>query len=170
MEHGDSTQKVGKKMAFVAWIIALAGLTWFFSDILEERLNPNQDPETFDNGMTKEVILKRNRYGHYVASGTINNQPVVFFLDTGATMVAVPEAVAQRVGLKKGRAFQTQTANGIGTSYYTRLRSLSIGNLQFNNVDAAISPGLGGEEILLGMSVLKQVDFSQQGDTLILRY
>lgn len=37
------------------------------------------------------------------------------------------------------------------------------------NVDATIAPGLTGEEILLGMSFIKNIEFAQRGDTLILR-
>jgi aspartyl protease family protein len=37
------------------------------------------------------------------------------------------------------------------------------------NVPASINPGMHDMEILLGMSVLKHVEFTQRGDTLILR-
>ncbi len=64
---------------------------------------------------------------------------------------------------------QYQTANGVVTAYRTVLDSVSIGPLVIHNVPASINSGLGDMEILLGMSVLKQVEFTQRGDTLILR-
>ena len=38
-----------------------------------------------------------------------------------------------------------------------------------HDVKAHISPSMDGDEVLLGMSVLKHLDFNQQGDTLTLR-
>ena len=44
-----------------------------------------------------------------------------------------------------------------------------MGDIELNDVAAGISPGLGTEEVLLGMSFLKHIEFTQRGDTLILR-
>jgi len=52
------------------------------------------DVEAHLRGDVREVVLKRNRYGHYVANGSINGSQVEFLLDTGATAVAVPAATA----------------------------------------------------------------------------
>jgi len=37
------------------------------------------------------------------------------------------------------------------------------------NVEALIAPGMGGDDVLLGMSALKQLEFTQRGGTLMLR-
>jgi len=99
----------------------------------------------------------------------INGEPVVFLLDTGATGVAVPESVARRLRLTRGRAFRTQTANGLATAYSTRLQSVRVGEIELNDVGAGISPGLDTREVLLGMSFLRHIEFTQRGNTLILR-
>ena len=65
---------------------------------------------------------------------------------------------------------RVNTANGVATAYATRLSSLRMGAIELYDVSASIVPGMGGEQILLGMSVLKQVDFSQIGDELTLRF
>ena len=44
-----------------------------------------------------------------------------------------------------------------------------VGDIELRNVQAGIAPGLLMDEILLGMSFLKHIDFTQRGDTLILR-
>jgi aspartyl protease family protein len=44
-----------------------------------------------------------------------------------------------------------------------------LGAIGLVNVNAGIVPGMDGEEILLGMSALRQLDFSQRGGELILR-
>jgi aspartyl protease family protein len=62
-----------------------------------------------------------------------------------------------------------QTANGRVKVYSTVLEQLSIGNIFLYNVAANINPAMKSNEILLGMSALKRVDFSQTGKQLILR-
>jgi aspartyl protease family protein len=157
-------------MIFAAWIIALILFTLFFQQRLEQQRNPNQAvySRVNDSGV-EEVLLKRNRFGHYVTSGTVNGQPVEFLLDTGASDVAIPAELAERLGLRRGTAVQYQTANGVVTAYRTTLDSVAIGPIEVHNVSASINPGLGDMEILLGMSVLKRIEFTQRGDTLILR-
>jgi aspartyl protease family protein len=114
-------------------------------------------------------VLKRNHFGHYVTSGTVNGDPVEFLLDTGASDVAIPADLADRLGLKRGPPVQYQTANGTITAYRTTIDSVAIGPMVVRNVPASINPGMHDMEILLGMSVLKHVEFTQRGDTLILR-
>jgi len=38
-----------------------------------------------------------------------------------------------------------------------------------HDVSAAVVPGMLGEQILLGMSALKQLEFTQRGQTLTIR-
>ena len=157
-------------MQALAWLAFLALGVFFFSDLLDRQHNPNQSLQTrYSEKGAREVTLKRNKFGHYVTSGQINGQPVTFILDTGATGVAVPASVADRLGLKRGQPFRTQTANGTATSFAARLDQVSVGEILLKDVRAGIIPGLQTEEILLGMSFLKHIEFSQRGDTLILR-
>jgi aspartyl protease family protein len=143
--------------------------TLIFNQVLERQNNPNQTLSISVNEQGQpEVTLQRNRYGHYVASGTINDHPVVFLLDTGATLVSIPEHIARDLGLKKGAAFQSETANGLSTSYRTTLDKVSLGDIVMNNVPASISAGMEFDEILLGMSFLKHLKLSQQGKELTL--
>ena len=104
-----------------------------------------------------------------MAGGTINGEDVTFLLDTGATQVAVPIEVAQRLGLQAGAAIIISTANGRATAHRTRLQRLQLGDIVLTDVDALIAPGMGGDDVLLGMSALKQLEFTQRGGTLLLR-
>jgi len=157
-------------MTFAAWIIALVLLTLFFNHKLEQQRNPNQAVFTrLDSNGVREVVLKRNHFGHYVTSGTVNDVPVEFLLDTGASDVAIPAALADRLGLQRGAPVQYQTANGTITAWRTLIDSVAIGPMVVENVPASINPGMHDMEILLGMSVLKHIEFTQRGDTLILR-
>lgn len=161
---------MGLMMHVLTWVSILALLTLYFGDVIDRQRNPNQQvaSEVIDGGV-REVVLQRNRMGHYVATGEINGQPVVFLLDTGATGVAVPAAIAQRLGLARGRAFVSNTANGQARSFETRLQEVALGDIRLQNVRASISPGLQMNEVLLGMSFLKFIEFTQRGNTLTLR-
>lgn len=156
-------------MIIAAWVLVLALLTMYFGGVLDRQHNPNQSVQTRVGGEGHaEVELKRNKYGHYVTSGKVNGKTVEFMLDTGATDVAIPARLADKLGLKRGQAVKYRTANGTVTGYRTRLDSVSIGPINLTGVTASINPGMKDMDILLGMSVLKQVEFTQRGDTLIL--
>ncbi len=168
--QGNGTQRMGRTMIYIAWILVLGLLTLFFSDILEQQHNPNRDliAQSGDRPVT-QVVLQRNRAGHYVASGRINGEVVRFLVDTGATDVAIPAALAQRLNLKKGRKGISRTANGDTTTYKTVLDSVDLGGLVQYDVRASILPGMMGNDVLLGMSYLKHLEIIQRGKELKLR-
>ena len=128
-----------------------------------------QSPDTVagEDG-TISVSLDQHISGHYFSQGTINDHPVKFLLDTGATHVAIPESVAKRLGLVYGQKIFTTTANGTGTSYKTRIRTLSLGGIVQRDVKASIATGMQGDEILLGMSFLRHLDLVQRDGVLTL--
>ena len=99
----------------------------------------------------------------------INGQAVQFMLDTGATDVAIPSAVAERLGLARGVPVTVSTANGRSEGYRTRLDSVRLGAIELRDVRALVAPGLDGEQVLLGMSALKKLEFTQRGGTMLLR-
>ena len=151
-------------------LLFIGSMTFIFSWLLEKQHNPNQSNlvrvlETGD----REVVLRRNRSGHYVASGEINGETVRFFLDTGATHVSVPERIANELALQRGRSMIAQTAGGLVEVFSTRLDEVRLGHIVMENVPASINPGMVGEDILLGMSFLGHLEMLQRGDTLSLR-
>ncbi|MGD8629114.1 MAG: retropepsin-like aspartic protease [Gammaproteobacteria bacterium] len=168
--HADHGQRLGKGMIIAAWVLLLVLLTWFFNDRLDAQRNPNRQLEAAPPGEVPEVRLQRNRYGHYVASGTINGHPVEFMLDTGATDVSIPAAVADKIGLQRGRRAFYQTANGTISAWRTTLDEVRLGPLRLGPVAASINPAGSDDAVLLGMSFLRQLDFSQQGNTLTLKH
>lgn len=162
-------KRMGAGMLMLAWLLFGGLAVFWFDGVLERQRNPNQTlSSTIRDGM-REVVLKRNRAGHYVTTGKINGQEVVFMLDTGATTVAIPGHIAAGLSLPRGQEIMTQTANGMARAYATQLDLVSIGDIALSNVSAGVSPGLQTEEILLGMSFLKHIEFTQRGDVLILR-
>lgn len=168
-EEEQEQRRWGKFMVGAMWILLLGLLTLFFGDFLDKQHNPNQHIASVQNGAQREIVLQRNKYGHYVASGMINRQPVVFMLDTGATDISIPDKVARRLGLERGREVTYRTANGPAINYATQLDSVSLGNITLHNLPASINPNVNDDDILLGMSFLKHLEFSQKGNSLTLR-
>ncbi|WP_026375955.1 retropepsin-like aspartic protease family protein [Aestuariibacter salexigens] len=162
-------QGISKWMVVLAWVAGLALMAMIFQDLLEKQFNPNQTPSSTMSQSGAEVRLQQNRMGHYVTSGEINGQPVVFLLDTGATSVSVPYHLAGELGLQQGRRFPVSTANGTVTVAHTSIEQLRIGDITLYDVDANLNPGMRDDKILLGMSALKQLEFSQRGEWLVLR-
>lgn len=170
MTQDDPTNKIGKLFVWLAWIMAIALLMFVFEDELYKQYNPNSQPQVSLNSSGQaEVILKQNRQGHYVTKGNINETSVTFLLDTGATQVSIPAHIADKLQLESYGSYPVQTANGKVTVYKTKIDQLSIGNIFLYNVAAHINPAMKNDEILLGMSALKQLDFQQTGKQLILR-
>ena len=165
----DFISRAGTTMTVVAWLIFLAILFAGFDFLVSQRINPNQNVTTAINGFQKEVVLQRNAFGHYVTHGTINGEQVTFLLDTGATDIAIPEILADRLSLDKGRSIMVKTANGNVRAYRTRLQSVAIGEIRLYDLDATILTNMTGNDILLGMSYLKHFELTQKRKTLTIK-
>ncbi len=77
--------------------------------------------------------------------------------------------MAQRLGLRKGSEGYAVTANGTVRTWSTVIDTLQMGNIILYDVAADINPGMNGlDEILLGMSALSQIEFTQRDGQLLL--
>ncbi len=163
------TRRLGQGMLIGAWVCGMLLLTAAFNVFTERQRNPNKDVAEHYTEHGAIVTLQMNRSGHYLASGRINGAPVDFLLDTGATLVAIPGHIASTLQLESGPPMQVETANGVTRSYLTRLATVELGALRKTNVRAAIVPGMTSDEVLLGMSFLRDLEWVQQNDRLIIR-
>lgn len=158
-------RKLGLLMWALAWILGLALLTWYFQQKLMQDHNPNQSVQQLD---AQTIVLQQNRYGHYLANGSINQAPVLFLLDTGATQVAIPQAVAQRLKLKVGYKVALNTAAGQVEGHQTHIKELSLGPFKLYDLPAVIMPS-DHEEVLLGMNALRQFELVQRDGQLTMK-
>lgn len=102
------------------------------------------------------ITVPRSPDGHYYLTLDVNQVPVRFVVDTGATDIVLTQGDARRVGLDPdnlryvGRA---GTANGVVETAPVRLDSISLGPVIDTNVPAVVN---GGEMFgsLLGMGYL----------------
>jgi aspartyl protease family protein len=166
----DMPSRLGRVMLFGAWITGLAMLVMLFNGVILKQENPNPNPVVMhsESGIP-EVRLERNRAGHYVASGQINGKSVRFLVDTGATDVALPLALAERLALPLRPGGISKTANGTVRTWTTRLDSVDVGGLVARNVRATVLPNMPGDDVLLGMSYLSHLEMIQRGGVLTLR-
>ena len=85
-------------------------------------------------------------------------------------VVGVNDALARELGVRRGAAVTVQTANGPATGFETRLDSVRLGPIEMRDVAALVAGEMTGDNtVLLGMSFLKRVEFTQSGDRLVLR-
>ncbi|MGZ8236596.1 MAG: retropepsin-like aspartic protease family protein [Methylobacter sp.] len=127
-------------------------------EIISERKSPDL--------ITGGIILKADRQGHFRGTALVNNVPMPFMIDTGATTTAIPAKMATTSGLPFGRSIQTHTAGGLVTDRQTHINSLKIGNVEIRNLDAQINEHL--DEVLIGMNTLKYFHITQNENTLTL--
>ena len=117
----------------------------------------------------QKVTLAADLAGHFYADGQVNGGSVRFLVDTGATMVALPAKIADRLGIEyeKGQRGLIQTANGPTVAYRIKLDEVRLGGIALQNVDAVvIAHGLG--IALLGMSFLNRVEMQRDGQSMVL--
>ena len=166
MTDPNPHRRSGVAMLWLAWLLVMGGGWWLADGWLKRQENPNQQVASRSDGV---VVLQRNRQGHYVADGEINGHSVTFLLDTGATNVAFSERLARELALPRGAAIRLETANGTTVGFATRLQSVRLGDIVVREVNAVFSNGMQDDTVLLGMSFLKHLEFTQRGDELILR-
>ena len=111
------------------------------------------------------IELKRTPDGHFYIDGRIGDQSARFLVDTGASIVSVPQRLALRAGLKCQQIAFFGTANGPAQGCSTRVSELRFGPFLMRDVAVVILPNLNGEA-LLGMNVLRRLRLDQAGDRL----
>lgn len=169
MSQSPPGRRAGKVLMILAWAAGLFLATRFFGAWEDRQYNPNSEIVSQQGDGYVEVRLAGNRQGHFVGTAQINGRDVPFMIDTGATDVAIPGEVADELGLERGVPVTVNTANGRVQGFRTRLERLQLGDIVLRDVRALVTPSLQGREVLLGMSAMKQLEFTQRSGTLLLR-
>ncbi|HEU0187834.1 MAG TPA: retropepsin-like aspartic protease [Gallionellaceae bacterium] len=97
--------------------------------------------------------------GHYFVNGTVNDIPLNFVVDTGASVVSLPGGVANAANLHCEQMVRMNTANGVAAACKVMISKLTFGKFIVRNVEAVISPNLS--QPLLGMNVLSRFNVEQ---------
>ena len=120
-------------------------------------------------GTERKVVLRPDGQGHFRSNGWINNKPMDYMVDTGASAVALSEEQAQRMGVNKeqGQRVILSTANGNVQGWRVNLSSVRIGDIQLHSVDAVVVPQ-HMPYVLLGNSFLSHLHLTRHGNQMIL--
>jgi aspartyl protease family protein len=118
-------------------------------------------------GGGRSIVLPMSPGGHFMGNGAINGRAARFMVDTGATVVSISAADADRMGLnyRNGQRGMVNTANGPATAYRINLNSVRLGDVEVYNVDAVVMPA-PMDYVLLGNSFLGRFSMQRDSDTL----
>ncbi|MCM2473653.1 TIGR02281 family clan AA aspartic protease [Rhizobium sp. CG5] len=116
------------------------------------------------------VVLDADRQGHYRGDFRINGKAVEGMIDTGASLVALNETTARRLGYGATALdfkYAVNTANGKTEAAHVTLRRVEIGGIRVDEVDAMVLRDKALSTTLIGMSFLKQIgSYSVENDAL----
>jgi|TARA_Y100000815_G_C13273903_1_gene474152 aspartyl protease family protein len=105
---------------------------------------------------TGEITVPRSADGHYYLTLQVNDTPIRFVVDTGATDMVLTRADAVTAGVDpgdQGFSGRARTANGTVRVAPVRLDTVAIGPVQDRNVRASVNDG-EMDTSLLGMTYL----------------
>ena len=147
----SNLSKMGQQAAI--WVLIFVGMiaaVGLWGDISRDVL-PRQS--VAEGG---EIVVPRSGDGHYYLTVDVNDVPVRFVVDTGASQIVLSQQDAARVGLDPeslnylGTAF---TANGRVQTAAVTLDAVTLGPLQDRDVRAVVNGG-AMDGSLLGMDYL----------------
>ena len=117
------------------------------------------------------VTLTRGWQGHFISGGYANDASLTFVVDTGASTVALGRSDAERAGIHVADADfddEARTASGVVRIAHVRLRRVRIGEIQLDDVPAAVLD-VADAMPLLGQSFLARIDkVAIEGDRMTL--
>lgn len=120
----------------------------------------------------EQVVVRRSFGGQFVVRGSVDDEPVEFIFDTGASLVVLSAADAERAGFASEQLdyrVPVMTAAGMTTVAPVRLDTLRIGSIDARDVRAAIAQPGDLEHSLLGMTFLNRLtSYEVRRDRLVL--
>jgi len=119
----------------------------------------------------RTVTLRSDRRGHFQVEARVEGRPIDFMVDTGASMIALRETAAARLGIHpaaRDYTVRTQTANGVGRAARVRLNRIEVDGITVRDVDAFVVPDEQLSVNLLGMSFLSRVKWTHDRGRLVL--
>lgn len=151
---------------FAGLMLAAAGLFGKFVDRGQPASAPAKPAATLAvavapaSGSSRSVTIPRDARGHFQVDGRVNGRSIDFMVDTGASVIALTEREARRLGIHPvGNDFtaQVRTANGTVKAAPITLNAVDIGGLVVRDVRALVVPGDALSENLLGLSYLTKL-------------
>jgi aspartyl protease family protein len=157
-------------------LLAAGGVAWWYNHLsaapsLENQTTPSVKRQ--EASASVSVLIRRSPDEHFVTRGQINGADALFLVDTGASVVMLTPTDAERAGIDlKTLTFTVpvQSANGTLYAAPVRVRSISVGLLKVEDVEALVARPGSLNENLLGMSFLRRLaSYNFSGEFLTLR-
>ncbi|GAA0482143.1 hypothetical protein GCM10009096_25580 [Parasphingorhabdus litoris] len=106
-----------------------------------------------------KYLVNRSRDGLFYVDGQINDVPIKFAVDTGASVVVLNAADATRVGLtpKQTATHRIRTAGGYSDMRWSHADKLSVAGKKLGQIEIAVMEG-GPKTSLLGLSALSRFE------------
>ena len=110
--------------------------------------------------LPRTAALAPDGSGHYGTVFRINGRPVKGMVDTGASLVALNESTARRLGYSGNRLqfkHQVSTANGRTEAAHVILNRIEVQGVEVRQVDAFVLRDAALSSTLVGMSFLNKL-------------
>jgi len=128
--------------------------------------------ESFNPLEGRVARIESDARGHFLVRARMNGTAVTVMVDTGATLVAMNETTARRIGIRlKPGDFRhaVRTANGTAPAASATIDEIEIGRVIVRDVPAAVLRDGSLDGVLLGMSFLGKLrKFGVEAGTLVL--
>lgn len=126
---------------------------------------------SFDPSVQAAVEIRVNDFGFFESKGSVNGKSIDFLVDTGANIVVLSSADANRIGFEyqDGIRSLASTASGTAPMYAVNAREVSLGAIKVRNVRVGVIEGGFPEKPLLGMTFLSKVDMNRSGSIMTLK-
>ena len=117
------------------------------------------------------MTLQSDRRGHFQVDARVDGRAVDFMVDTGASVIALRESSAAKLGIHPARRDYTakaSTANGVVAAAPVMLNRVEVNGITVRDVMAFVMPDEGLSTNLLGMSFLSRVKWTHDKGRLVL--
>jgi len=124
-----------------------------------------------DSATGRTVTLHSDGRGHFQVDARVDGRSIAFLVDTGASVIALRESAAARLGIHpsvRDYTARASTANGVVKAAPVVLNRVEVNGITVRDVQAFVMPDEGLGTNLLGMSFLSRVKWSHDRGRLVL--
>lgn len=111
---------------------------------------------------SEAVVIQEGAFQSYRVRGYLNDIATTMLVDTGASFVAIPSGLADKLGLGCKSLVVVNTANGRTKNCRSTVKTLRIGNFVLPDIDVIVIAADSFAEVLLGQSALRRLKVEQE--------
>jgi aspartyl protease family protein len=119
----------------------------------------------------RTVTLQSDSRGHFLVDARVDGRRIDFMVDTGASVIALRESAAARLGIHpspRDYTVKANTANGVASAAPVMLNRVEVNGITVRDVRAFVLSDASLNVNLLGMSFLSKVKWSHDKGRLVL--